>query len=441
MPAALPPIGPLDVPLGALLVVATVVVVTGALHLAAGLHRPAPFVPALEDLPRLLAHAVLAWCVGCALVAALRPDVAPGARQLLALIAAHTVLAWAGRAAVLRLRGLRARREPRPLVVVGAGRAARRIAAVLRDHPEYGLRPVARVADGDAGAPGPGAGEPGDLPVLPPVPRELDRLIGRYGPVDALFTHHPAGPGDAALLRRLWERGGVAWLVEVDPVPHRPLPVGPGGRGAHLWGHPCHRLDPPPRRRAATAAKRTVDLLGASLGLLLAAPLLVGCALAVRLADGPGVIFRQERVGRDGRPFVLYKFRTLRPDDDREAATRWSVADDRRMSRVGRMLRRTSLDELPQLWNVLRGEMSLVGPRPERPHFVERFGQAYPGYAERHRMPVGLTGLAQTSGLRGDTSIEDRARFDNHYIETWSLWRDLRILVRTAVDCVRCKGA
>ncbi|MQS09854.1 exopolysaccharide biosynthesis polyprenyl glycosylphosphotransferase [Streptomyces alkaliphilus] len=432
-------------PAGALLVVAAVLGVVGALHLAAGLHRPAPFASALEDLPRLLAHAVLAWCVGCALVVAFRPVAAPGARSLLLLITVHAVLAWAGRAAVLRARARRARQNPRPTVVIGAARPGRRIVAVLRDHPEYGLRPVARVTAGETASPTtspPRVEDAGDIPVVPPRPRELDRLIARHGPVDALFTHPPAGPDDTALLRRLWERGGVARLVEVDPAPHRPVPAGPGAaRGAHLWGHPCHRLDPPPRRRAATAAKRSVDVLGAVLGLVLVAPLLVACALAVRLVDGPGVIFRQERVGRNGRPFVLYKFRTLRPGDDREAATRWSIADDLRMSRVGRVLRRTSLDELPQLWNVVRGEMSLVGPRPERPHFVERFGQAYPGYAERHRMPVGLTGLAQTSGLRGDTSIEDRARFDNHYIDTWSLWRDLRILARTAVECVRCKGA
>ncbi len=160
----------------------------------------------------------------------------------------------------------------------------------------------------------------------------------------------------------------------------------------------------------------------------------------MRLTDGPGVLFRQTRVGKDGRPFVMLKFRTLRPADDREAATRWNVADDPRLTRTGRLLRRTSLDELPQLWNVLRGDMSLVGPRPERPHFVERFSRAYPGYADRHRMPVGLTGLAQVSGLRGNTSIEDRTRFDNLYIETWSLWRDVQIMLRTTALCLRSGG-
>ncbi len=167
---------------------------------------------------------------------------------------------------------------------------------------------------------------------------------------------------------------------------------------------------------------------------------MAGCALAVRVLDGPGVLFRQERIGQDGRPFTLLKFRSVRPADDHEAATRWSVAGDTRTSSVGRLLRRTSLDELPQLWNVLRGDMSLVGPRPERPYFVGHFSRLHPGYAQRHRTPVGITGLAQVHGLRGDTSIADRARFDNHYIETWSLWQDVRIICRTATSLFRLEG-
>ncbi|WP_461030953.1 sugar transferase, partial [Streptomyces sparsus] len=207
------------------------------------------------------------------------------------------------------------------------------------------------------------------------------------------------------------------------------------------WGHTCRRVEPPRRQHAADAAKRALDLTCAAAALLLLAPLLLLCAAAVRFADGPGVIFRQERIGRDGRPFTLLKFRTLRPADAYESATLWSVAQDNRMSRVGRLLRRSSLDELPQLWNVLRGDMSLVGPRPERPYFVSQFSQTHAGYAERHRMPVGITGLAQVHGLRGDTSIEERARFDNHYIDTWTLWQDVRIMLRTATSLFRLGGS
>jgi len=168
---------------------------------------------------------------------------------------------------------------------------------------------------------------------------------------------------------------------------------------------------------------------------VLAVPLLAIASL-LRLSRGPGVIFRQERVGLDGRRFQLLKFRTLRPLDEWESATTWNISTDGRLTRLERFLRRSSIDELPQLINILRGDMSLVGPRPERPHFVNEFA-AIPRYPARHRVPCGLTGWAQVNGLRGDTSIEERARYDNYYIENWSLGLDLRILLRTALAFAR----
>jgi lipopolysaccharide/colanic/teichoic acid biosynthesis glycosyltransferase len=136
-------------------------------------------------------------------------------------------------------------------------------------------------------------------------------------------------------------------------------------------------------------------------------------------------------VGRDGKHFELLKFRTMRPANDLESQTMWCVADANRVGAVGRFLRCTSIDELPQLWNILRGDMTVVGPRPERPHFVDQFSTQFDRYAYRHRVQVGLTGFAQVSGLRGDTSIADRARYDNFYIENWSLWLDIKIILRT----------
>jgi lipopolysaccharide/colanic/teichoic acid biosynthesis glycosyltransferase len=157
--------------------------------------------------------------------------------------------------------------------------------------------------------------------------------------------------------------------------------------------------------------------------------------LAVRL-DGRPVIFRQRRVGLHGRTFVLYKFRSMRLDH-RDDTTLWSADGDPRVTRIGRLLRWTSLDELPQLMNVLRGDMSLVGPRPERPYFAASFGDRVRRYRERHRVATGLTGWAQVHGLRGDTSIEDRVTFDNYYIDNWSLWSDIKILLRTLTAMVR----
>ncbi|MFC9065229.1 MULTISPECIES: exopolysaccharide biosynthesis polyprenyl glycosylphosphotransferase [Streptomyces] len=377
---------------GGLLHGLVVLAVLLALNAWAGLYRPTPMAAALDELPRLAGHGLLGWLVsGGGLAFLLVP-----------------LLAAAGRGAVHQLRRAAVRERPRRTLVVGTGTAARRVAAMLAEHPEYGMRPAG--------------------------PVDPDRLDAALGGVRAVvFTR---AQDDTTPLRRCWERGVTVWLVDPEP------PLWFPAAATHLWGYTCRRLDPPERRPpGADLLKRTVDIAGSGLALLLAAPVLGGCALAVRLADGPGVLFRQERIGKDGKPFTMLKFRTLRPDTEQEAATRWTIAGDHRMSPVGRLLRRTSLDELPQLWNVLRGDMSLVGPRPERPHFVDEFSRTYPGYADRHRMPVGLTGLAQVSGLRGDTSIEDRTRFDNLYIETWSLWADLRIMLRTTASCFRLGGS
>jgi exopolysaccharide biosynthesis polyprenyl glycosylphosphotransferase len=205
----------------------------------------------------------------------------------------------------------------------------------------------------------------------------------------------------------------------------------------HLWGLPLVRLQPPPRSRPQWALKRVLDFVLALIGVILAAPLMAVIAVATYLDSGRPILLRQVRVGLDGRPFEMLKFRTMRMAEESVEAREWS-ADRRRVTRVGGFLRSTSLDELPQLFNVLRGDMSLVGPRPERPYFVEQFTNLYPNYDARHRLPAGVTGWAQVHGLRGgETSIEERAVFDNYYIENWSLGQDLKILVKTPIALVR----
>jgi lipopolysaccharide/colanic/teichoic acid biosynthesis glycosyltransferase len=186
------------------------------------------------------------------------------------------------------------------------------------------------------------------------------------------------------------------------------------------------------------AAKRVLDVTASAVALVMIAPVLAVVALMVRL-DGPGILFRQERIGRDGHPFHLLKFRSMRPLREGETAA-WAVDADR-YGRFGKFLRRYSLDELPQLVNVLMGDMSLVGPRPERPEYVALFGAQIFSYRHRHRVTVGLTGLAAVEGLRGDSSIDERARFDNWYIENWSLWLDMKILARTVVAVLKGSGS
>ena len=188
-------------------------------------------------------------------------------------------------------------------------------------------------------------------------------------------------------------------------------------------------------RRPAWRVDRVFDVACAGLGLLVSAPVIGLIAAAVRV-NSPGLIlFRQRRIGQDGRDFELLKFRSMHVHHN--GATSWTATStDQAM--VGRWLQRTSLDELPRLWNVLRGDMSLVGSRPERPHFVDLFRVNIPRYWDRHRLPVDLTGWAQIYGLRGDeTSMDERARLDNLYIESWSPWLDIVVLLRTVGTVLR----
>lgn len=187
--------------------------------------------------------------------------------------------------------------------------------------------------------------------------------------------------------------------------------------------------------------KRTFDIVASGLGLLLLLPLLVVMALLVKLSSRGPVFYLQARVGRDGSEFDMLKFRSMRSDAEASSGPVWTTENDPRVTGIGRFLRRYSLDELPQLWNVLRGDMSLVGPRPERKVFVEKFSQEMPRYFERHRVQSGLTGWAQVNGLRGDTSISERTLYDLHYVENWSLALDIRILLMTIHHVLRGENA
>ena len=349
-------------------------------------------------------------------VALLADDSASIARQALSLavvcVAWRLLLGWLASRA--RARGwLRDR-----ALIVGRGRVADDLQNALSSHPEYGLVSVGFVS--------PSGHDDGEA-VLGGLD-ELDALI-RYHRVRHVFVAF--GPSRDAEVARAILPLKHRHAVEVYVVPRffesgtHGIPLGLN----EVWGIPLIRLSDPPHRSGAWRLKRAFDVTFAVTGLVLLSPLLAVIAGLVAGTSRGGVLFRQQRVGLRGRVFDVLKYRTMLVNEDGD--TTWNVAEDDRLTLVGRFLRRASLDELPQLWNILRGEMSVVGPRPERPHFVEAFAQEIANYDYRHEVPVGLTGWAQVNGLRGDTSIEERVRFDNRYVEHWSFVTDLRIVLRT----------
>jgi Undecaprenyl-phosphate glucose phosphotransferase len=221
--------------------------------------------------------------------------------------------------------------------------------------------------------------------------------------------------------------------VDVKVVPDLLQVIALRARLEDLDGVPVININEPSLQGFNSIVKRGLDIVVSSAGLaVLGIPLAV-IALFVRLTSSGAVFYRQERTGLDGKPFTIVKFRSMYDDAERETGPVWTQPDDPRVTPFGRFLRRSNIDELPQLWNVLRGDMSIVGPRPERPHFVEQFRHRIPSYMLRHKVKAGLTGWAQVNGWRGNTPLEKRIEYDLYYIENWSVRLDLKIMWLTLI--------
>lgn len=394
-----------------------------------GRYRARLYLSVLDELPSLVGR-LLAAAAAVAVIIALRHE-QEAVTTFLRNVAVSGVLVLAGRVATTYIIGWSRRRRltDHRVVIIGGGTFALELAEILRTDRRYGLSVVGFVDDGCYEG-----------------PRAVLKRLGMLRDLENVVQQAQA---DVLLIAdgRFSERE----LIDVVRTPaclHCDVLVVPrvcyfntqAGGADHIGSIPIMRIKTPSLRGAWRVVKRGFDVTIASAVLLIVFPVFALCALAVRLEGGPGVIFRQRRVGRDGVEFNCLKLRSMRPSDETESATTWSIAEDDRVGPVGRFLRRSSLDELPQLWNILRGDMTLVGPRPERPHFVSRFSEEFDRYTHRHRVQAGLTGLAQVSGLRGNTSIADRARFDNYYIENWSLWLDIKIILRTVAEVFFVRG-
>jgi len=376
-----------------------------------------------EDAAMLVGAIATAGFVGLLAVAVL--DLAPflltivtASVGLLAILMVSRVLAFKILQALRRRGHLRSR-----AVVVGTGGVSREIGIEFAHRADLGVDIAGYVAVDELNVevtlPGPVIGNIADLYELTRL-TNADRVIVTTRDVydnrviDGLRSLTPGGPS-VFMIPQLYELGMGADTM--TPERARGFALVRVGRSAHpvLGMH----------------VKRVFDVVAASTALLALSPLMLLAALGVKLTSSGPVLFRQIRLGQDLREFELLKFRSLRSNTDSD--TSWTPAgSEAGCTPIGRLLRWSSIDELPQLFNIIRGDMSVVGPRPERPVFVESFSQTIPGYAHRHRMPVGLTGLAQIRGLRGDTPLSERVKADNLYIDQWSFFGDLRIIAVTS---------
>ena len=304
-------------------------------------------------------------------------------------------------------------------VIVGTGRVARKTARALRHASWMGIKNLGFVEDR-------ASRWTSDLDILGAT-ADLPRLIDKYR-VDHVFIALPMNRYHEA--RKVFDVLSQK-LVEVRLVADVPALAGLSLTTTFLDGLPVIGLRESPHFGLNVVVKRVMDVALASVALVLLAPVLLLVALLVKLTSKGPVFYRQERCGLNGRPFGMLKFRSMRVDSEDQTGPVWAKKDDDRRTRLGAFLRKTSLDELPQLINVLRGDMSLVGPRPERPVFIQKFSKTIPNYMARHSVKCGITGWAQVNGWRGNTSLRKRVQFDLYYITHWNPWFDIRIMLLT----------
>jgi exopolysaccharide biosynthesis polyprenyl glycosylphosphotransferase len=399
-----------------------------ALNWGGGHYRASIAPSLLDELPSLVGRALVAGAIATSVRVFGQLPIHDGVVYA-AIVCAF--LAVAGRTVAYPM--LRAHRSSGgkgdPTIIVGCGKVGKKLASTLLEHPEYGLWPVGFVDDTPRLR-----ADDRPIPVIGGL-GELAELLRVHRIRNVIVAYTTSGESTMVEALRTCDR----MSCEIFFVPRFFELHGAGKETEAVWDIPLTRLTRASHRTLMWRTKRLFDLILASMALVMLSPVMLVCAIAVRLEGGPGVIYRQERVGVDGRLFQILKFRSLKPVDE-NADVVWNIGDDPRVGPVGRTLRKFSLDELPQLWNIVRGDMSIVGPRPERPSFVELFSLQFPRYGARHRVPVGLTGWAQVNGLRGDTDIGDRVAFDNYYIENWSMWSDMKIMLRTLGQVVGGAG-
>jgi len=412
---------------GAYLRIAPVILVVWAILLRrGGLYRARRAKSPFEELGRILRANTIGLFILTGLTFFYRPFATfTFSRVVMALFWVFAAIGLASiRFAVRQIfRELRRRGyNLRHILIVGAGDLSREVIRRVRAHPEIGMQVVGVLAR-DASKVGK---EIDGVPVLG-VYEDIREVLRSRG-IDQVVVAMPADAHDRleTVLKFMGEE-----TVDVRVVPDIHQYVTLRGGVEDFDGLAMVRIQDSPMAGWNRLGKRVFDIVVSSMALTIAAPvMLVTAALIKVLTPGP-VYYRQTRMGFDGRCFEMLKFRTMRVDAEKETGAVWATKDDPRRTPLGRFLRQLSLDELPQILNVLRGDMSMVGPRPERPELIEQFKKQIPRYMLRHKVKAGLTGLAQVRGYRGNTSLEKRIESDLYYIEHWTIGLDLEILLRT----------
>jgi exopolysaccharide biosynthesis polyprenyl glycosylphosphotransferase len=320
-------------------------------------------------------------------------------------------------------------RHPERLLVIGTGDIAHMILQKTLQVPQLGFK-VVGFADGQASN-----GDIAGVPILGPT-TELPKILRDHNIQQVVIALPQASHEELLDLISICEdeHAEVSIFPDLFQIVASELSID------DLGGLPLLTVRDVALHGWKLTAKRAMDIVVSGLVLVFISPLMMLIALLIKLESKGPVFYSQVRVGLDGKPFDMIKFRSMRTDAEKETGPVWATADDPRKTRLGSFLRKTSLDEFPQFINVLLGDMSLVGPRPERPVFVEQFRQVVPRYMERHREKAGITGWAQVNGLRGETSIVERTKYDLYYIENWSLLFDLKIVLRTFINFFRRDG-
>lgn len=305
------------------------------------------------------------------------------------------------------------------VIIVGSGEVAQIIAQRIQWSPQLGYDLIG-IVDGNS--------KESVIPDIPNIghPEDLPEIIDKHSIDEVIIAMPEKGHREVLRVISFCERGRVSIKVFPDFFQF----IASEADIDDLGGLPLLSIRDYAMRGYLLIFKRLMDFIGAVVGLIILSPLMILSAIAVKLESPGPVFFIQERMGLDGKPFLMIKFRSMREDAER-LGPGWTTRDDPRQTRFGAFMRKLDADELPQLINVLLGEMSLVGPRPEQTYYVNLFRDSVPHYMERHREKAGLTGWAQVNGLRGDTSIIERTRYDIWYSENWSMLLDIKILLRT----------